>query len=125
MAITYIPVIQDPNKTYRITLDGVSYDITLQYNQRLINQSTNFPNSADEFTISVSLTGEDPIFKSPLKTNRDVLEPYKYRDGCPQGSLMLRDVAADSSLINGNLYAPERVSYSGIGTRFVLLYSDI
>lgn len=125
MAITYIPVDQDPNKTYRVTLDGQGYDITLRYNQRLINVSTGFPTSADEFTISVALTGEDEIFKCPLKTNRDVLETYKYREGCPQGSLMLRDVAADTNLIDGKYYAPERASYEGIGTRFVLLYSDI
>ncbi|AGH32058.1 hypothetical protein VPIG_00202 [Vibrio phage PWH3a-P1] len=128
MTISLIPLEQDPYKSYRVTLDGESYDVVVQYNQRLINQtSTNknfLPESADSFTISVALTGSDPILKTSLKTNRDILGPYKYREGCPQGTLILRDTAADANLVDGKLYAPERVSYEGIGTRFLLLYES-
>lgn len=128
MTISLIPLEQDPYKSYRVTLDGESYDVVVQYNQRLINQtSTNKnhpPLSADSFTISIALTGRDPILKTALKTNRDILGPYKYREGCPQGSMVLRDTAADANLVDGKLYAPERVSYDGIGTRFLLLYES-
>lgn len=124
MSISIIPLEQDPYKTYRVTLSGESYDITVQYNQRLINQSTKEPSKADSFTISLALTGRDPIFKTAMKTNRDLLSIYKYREGCPQGTLILRDISADGNKVLGEYYAPERLSYEGIGTRFLLLYSD-
>ena len=124
MSISIIPLEQDPYKTYRVTLSGESYDITVQYNQRLINQSTKEPSKADSFTISLALAGRDPIFKTAMKTNRDLLSIYKYREGCPQGTLILRDISADGNKVLGEYYAPERLSYEGIGTRFLLLYSD-
>tara|TARA_Y100000588_G_scaffold244854_1_gene259109 strand:- start:40239 stop:40619 length:381 start_codon:yes stop_codon:yes gene_type:complete len=124
MSVTIIPLEQDPYKTYRITLDNESYDITVQYNQRLINQSTKDPSKADSFCISLALTGRDPIFKTSLKTNRDILPIYKYREGCPQGRLILIDIAAAQNLVLGKYYAPERLSYEGIGTRFILAYSS-
>lgn len=122
--IEEIVISSDPDKTYKnILLDGVSYDIRVRYLQRLTNEATT-PIRADEFTLELSLSGGDPFLSSSLKTNRDILAPFKYIEDCPQGTLMLFDRTATDSLLVGGVYAPERVSYDTIGDRFVLTYAS-
>ncbi|MCG3741993.1 hypothetical protein EXA18_00655 [Vibrio cincinnatiensis] len=112
-----------PDKTYKnVFLDGVSYDIRIRYLQRLTNVATT-PIKADEFTLELALSGGNPFLTTSLKTNRDVLRPFKYKPECPKGILVLQDLTAVKSLITGGLYMPERVSYDTIGTRFVLIYT--
>lgn len=122
MSGVVIPIVQDSNAAYPVILDGQSYVITVRYNQRLVNVSTSNPVSADEFELGLAIAGEPEIIRTPMKTNRDLLLPYKSRTGCPQGKLILRDMAADINKSQGKYYAPERVSYEELGSRFVLIY---
>lgn len=123
MAFEEIVITSDPNKTYKsVDLDGTKYDITIKYLQRLTNEATT-PVKADEFILDLALAGGDPFLSTSLKTNRDVLKPFRYKDDCPKGILMLRDYTAIKSLLIGGVYMPERVSYDTIGTRFILTYT--
>ncbi|AUR86376.1 hypothetical protein NVP1084O_169 [Vibrio phage 1.084.O._10N.261.49.F5] len=119
-----IIVAPDPDKTYKVTLDGKSYNLRIKYLQRLTNEATGNPIKADEFTISISLAGGEPFITTSLKTNRNILKMYRARENCPKGILMLRDYTADFNFANtGEGYTPERVSYSELGTRFILIYT--
>lgn len=112
-----------PDQVYKnVDLDSTSYDIRIRYLQRLTNVATTSI-SADEFTLELSLAGDDPFLTTSLKTSRDVLAPFRYLDDCPQGILMLRDFTALKSLLTDGIYMPERVSYDTIGSRFVLTYT--
>ncbi len=117
-----IVITPDPDKTYSVILDETSYDLRIKYNQRLTNESTT-PVKADEFIIEISLAGGIPFITSSLKTNRNILEPYRSRVGCPQGTLMLRDYLADTTLSTTFRYTPERCTYEELGTRFILIYT--
>ena len=124
--IKIIPVSPDPDTSYIVSLDGVSYKIRLQYLQRLTNESyegtwSNY--TADQFMLHIGLSGEDgyPIMTS-LKVNRDVLAPYHHRESCPSGTLMLRDLIADNTYLTGGSYIPDRVTYDDLGTRYILTY---
>lgn len=124
MAVRIIPLEQNPDKTYRVTLDDVTYDLRVRYNQRETNVSTGNPIKADEFEISLGLTGRTPNIKTPLKTNRDLLRQHRYKEDCPKGALVLRDISADRSLLEGGLYDPDRVGYNTLGTRYQLFYIE-
>jgi hypothetical protein len=124
--LNIIPVSSDPDTSYIVTLDGISYKIRLQYLQRLTNESyegtwSNY--TADQFLIHIGLSGEEgyPI-RTSLKVNRDILAPYHHRESCPSGILMLRDLLADNTYLTGGLYIPERVTYEDLGVRYVLVY---
>ncbi len=122
VTVSKIVVKPDPDMVYKAVLDGQSYDIRIRYNQRLTNVSSGNPISADAFEIWIGLSGKAPILQTPLKTNRNLLLPYKYRPDCPQGILVLRDFTADSSRADGEYYDPERVSYTTLGDRFQIMY---
>ena len=124
MAVRTIPLKQDPDTTYKVTLDGQSYDIRVRYNQRETNVATGNPIKADEFEILIGLTGRTPSIKTPLKTNRDILRQHRYKDDCPKGVLVLRDNSADRSRSEGGLYDPDRVGFDTLGTRYVLVYIE-
>lgn len=124
MAIKTIPLKQDPDKTYKVTLDGQTYDLRVRYNQRETNVATGTPIKADEFTISIGLTGRTPNIQTPLKTNRNILRPHRYKEDCPEGVLVLRDISADTSKAEGGLYDPDRVGYDTLGTRYLLIYIE-
>ena len=113
-----------PDKTYKVTLDGKSYNLRIKYLQRLTNVATGHPIKADEFSMELSIAGGEPFIYSALKTNRNILRPYRARPDCPTGTLMLRDFTADSSLADtGKDYFPERVTYDQLGIRFILIYT--
>lgn len=124
MAIKIIPLKQDADTTYKVILGSVTYDLRVRYNQRETNVATGNPIKADEFEISLGLTGRTATIKSPLKTNRDILRQHRYKEDCPSGILVLRDLTADRSSAEGGLYDPDRVGYDTLGTRYVLLYIE-
>lgn len=124
MAIRIIPLKQDADNTYKITLDFVTYDIRVRYNQRETNVATGNPIKADEFEMSIGLSGREPNIKTPLKTNRDLLAQHRYKEDCPAGVLVLRDLSADRSRAEGGLYDPDRVGYDTLGTRYLLVYLE-
>lgn len=118
-----IPIEPSPDATYKVELESVVYDIRIRYNQRVTNKNSTLPETkADEFTISLAVSGEDPLFTTPLKTNRDLLRMFRYITDVPSGNLQLRDNSADNNLANGKYYAPERLTYDSLGTRFSLYY---
>ena len=124
MAIRIIPLKQDADMTYKTTLDGNSYDIRIRYNQRETNVATGKPIIADEFELSIASAGKTSNIKTPMKTNRDLLRQHRYKEDCPPGALVLRDLSADKSKGEGGLYDPDRVSFEALGTRFVLVYIE-
>lgn len=118
-----IPISPSPDATYTVEMENVVYDIRIRYNQRVTNKNSILPETkADEFTLTLSVSGEDPLFTTSLKTNRDLLRMYRYISGVPSGVLQLRDKSADRNLANGKYYAPERLTYNSLGTRFALYY---
>lgn len=115
----------EPDITYRVLMDGANYEVTFKYLQRETNVSSGNPIFADEWRIIISLSGGNVLVNTPLKTNRDILAPYRYKDGCPQGVLVLLDLLAED--LRGDLrdqYRPERVTYEDLGAdkRFRLVY---
>jgi hypothetical protein len=124
MSILYeIPLEVNPDASYKVGMNSQVYDLRIRYNQRTTNKSTTQVD-ADEFTLSLALSGKEPLFTTPLKTNRDLLRIYRYIEGVPSGELQLRDTLADQNLAQNKYYSPERVSYDTLGTRFVLYYLD-
>lgn len=124
MAIRVIPLKQDADTTYKVTLDSVTYDLRVKYNQRETNVATGNPIKADEFEILIGLSGRTPNIKTPMKTNRDLLRQHRYKEDCPAGVLVLRDLSADKSKVEGGLYDPDRVGYDTLGTRYLLVYLE-
>lgn len=124
MAIQFLPCGGDSDVTFRVTLEGDEYYFRFRYIQRLTNQSSGKNIKADEWYLYLSSANGTQIFQTPLRTNREILRPYYYRDGCPQGSLIIRDMAADLALSQGKSYSPERISFDnfGIDKRFRLVY---
>ena len=118
-----IPITPDPFQTYKVEMQGRVYDLTIRYNNKVSNKSLK-PVYADEFTLSLALSGQAPLFTTSMKTNRDLLRIYRYIDGVPKGVLQLRDSLADQNLEQNQYYAPERVSYDTLGSRFILYYID-
>ena len=109
--------------TYRVTLEGRQYEMRIKYNTRVANTGLVNETPADSFSLTLSLAGAStPILKTPLKTERDILRPYRYIEDCPKGTLILRDVFALRSLNNGGVYNPERFAYEQM-ERFKLFYS--
>lgn len=117
-----IPTGASPDKIYTVLLDNLRYDLRIQYLQRLGNVSSEVNSRADEYMIHIALSGEDPFISTSLKTNRDILEPYRYRANCPKGSLLLVDNTAMEAREVGKNYNPERVTYEGLGDRWTLVY---
>lgn len=124
MAVKILPLKQDPDTTYSFNLEGQTYDVRVRYNQRETNVATGTTILADEFEIQIALSGKGFTIKSPLKTNRDILRQHRYKESCPKGVLMLRDLSADQSFAERGLYDPDRVGFDSIGTRFVLMYVE-
>lgn len=124
MAVYYLKCGGDPDITYQIRLENVIYDFRFRYLQRLTNVAAGTPVKADEWKLSVSLSGQPTLFETALRTNRDLLVQYRNLSDCPKGSLMLRDMVADEAYALGKDYSPERVDYEnlGIDKRFRLVY---
>lgn len=110
--------------TYRVPLEGKEYDIRYKYLQRESNIASGKPVIADEWYVYLGLTGKPPFIKTALRTNREFLEMYRYHPDCPAGNIVLRDSIADSSVVSGGNYNPERVTYDELGQdkRFKVLY---
>lgn len=126
MAILELPVTNNTDKTYRFTLSGQDYDVRLRYLSRLTNVANGKNIKADEWIISIALTGTTPVINSSLKTNRNILEMHRYKSSCPAGTLFLRDELADRerAIEDGYDYSPERVTLEGMGDRWKLIYIE-
>lgn len=124
MSYYYLPCGGGSNVTYSVTLEGTTY----QFNYRYLQRETNLANMggvyADEWRLYIRTSGGDTILETPLKTNRNLLKSYYYRENCPQGILMLRDYSSDINYADTGIYRPERVDYDNLGKdkRFRLVY---
>ena len=110
--------------TYRIQLDEKEYDLRFRYLQREGNVASGTPTKADDWYLTLGLTGRPPFIKTALRTGRDILQRIRYHPDCPKGTLLLADYTAESSLTTGGAFNPERVNREdlGIDKRFKLVY---
>lgn len=81
MSFLTIPTPEGPDVVQRINLEGVVYDFRYRWNTR-----------SEAWYLYVALTGEDYSFKIKLTTGHDLLNPYRYSESCPPGSLYVVDV---------------------------------
>lgn len=95
----------DTDQEFTATLDGVDYDLRLRWNTR-----------DESWQVIIGLSGEDPSVTFKATNGLDLLKPYKYLEGVPDGALYIIDTVA----ING------RPSFgdTGISQRFRLAYKD-
>ena len=101
----YLKTEEYPDQTYTVTLDGVDYDIRLRWNTR-----------DEAWQCLIGLSGDDPSVTFKITNGLDLLKPYKYLEGVPDGQLYMIDTVK----INGR---PGYTS-TGIEKRFVLVYRD-
>ena len=101
MATTYTLeyILQDldetkPYQSFRATLEDITYELTLQWNER--NQF---------WTCAIGEVGDDPIVKWKITANSDPLQVYGYNSALPQGAMLVY-----------SLYTPRnRVAIDSIG----------
>lgn len=103
MSYIPIPITEDsPDQIFTLILEGVSYDMRLQWNNR-----------DESWEIFLGRQGQPPMFTSKLTTNADVLKLYKAYEDTPNGVLVVLDSLKKSG----------RISRDGFTSgRFVLLY---
>lgn len=96
---------QYPDQTYTATLDGVDYDIRLRWNTR-----------DSSWQMFIGISGSEPSATFKVVNGLDLLLPYKYLEGVPDGQLYL----VDTVKMNG------RPGYTdtGLDKRFALVYID-
>lgn len=66
------------NQTFRVVLDGQTYEITMFWNER-----------DESWLFSIGDIGEDPTVTFKLTTFVDLLGPYRYKENLPTGVLYL------------------------------------
>ena len=93
------------DQTSTVTLDGVDYDIRLRWNTR-----------DESWQVIMGLSGEDAVATFKATNGIDLLRPYKYLEGIPDGQLYIIDDVA----INGRPAFGE----TGSSKRFRFAYID-
>lgn len=106
MSFYYLPCPTDYWQTIQVTLESEVYDFTYKYN------------SFDEsWKLFIGLTGEDPACSFKLRCGVDLLKPFKYLDGVPDGWLYLID-----TLNNTGRIGADPLNEFGIDKRFRMWY---
>lgn len=100
-----LQMMQNTDYTYSITLDSVDYDIRLRWNTR-----------DESWQVFIGPSGEDAVITFKATNGLDLLKPYKYLEGVPNGNLYF----VDTVKINGR---PDFYN-SGTYARFQLIYID-
>ena len=93
------------DQTSTVTLDGVDYDIRLRWNTR-----------DESWQVIMGLSGENASATFKATNGIDLLRPYKYLEGVPDGELYIIDEVA----INGRPAFGE----TGSDKRFRFSYID-
>ena len=93
------------DQTSTVTLDGVDYDIRLRWNTR-----------DESWQVIMGLSGEDAVATFKATNGIDLLRPYKYLEGIPDGQLYIIDDVA----VNGRPAFGE----TGSSKRFRFAYID-
>jgi hypothetical protein len=89
-----------------LELDGVAYDLRFRWNTR-----------DESWTLICNLSGAEQIFSTKACAGRVLNAPYKYRENCPQGELIIVDLSESSGRVDFNDFT--------IDGRFRLLYNSI
>lgn len=89
-----------------LDLDGTTYDIRYRWNTR-----------EETWTLICSRSGGDIIFSTAARTGRVLNSLYKHRPYCPQGNMMIIDIAGSG----------ERVDFDNftITGRYRLYYNSV
>jgi hypothetical protein len=69
------------DETFSTTLDNVSYQFRVRWND--VSKS---------WYLYIGFQGREPIYKTRLTVNRDLLLPIRFREDCPKGMLFVQDV---------------------------------
>lgn len=93
------------DQSFTVTLDGVDYDIRLRWNTR-----------DESWQVIMGLSGENAVATFKATNGIDLLRPYKYLEGIPEGQLYIIDDVA----INGRPAFGE----TGTNKRFRFSYID-
>lgn len=67
-----------PDETFRVVLDSETYEVRFMWNER-----------DESWFFSLGEVGEDPTITMKLTCYVDLLAPYRYMDGVPDGNLVL------------------------------------
>ena len=103
MSLFSLPIADSADTTQTIVLEGVAYDVRLQWNPR-----------DEAWNAFWGVSGEDPKFKFKLVNGLDLLLPYKAYNECPKGELRIVD--------SERVYGRVGIDNFGIGKRFNLMY---
>jgi len=98
----FLPIGDTVDFKYRTNLEGSAYDIRTRWNSR-----------SQSWFIYIGPTGRDPVLKTRLTTNQNVLASYS-NQSLPPGKLYLLDIE--------KTYGRPSVDDIGFNKRFRLLY---
>lgn len=105
MAYWFLKSGEDVDVTYTVTLDDVTYDLRLKWNDR-----------DQAWRAAIGLTGEDPSASFKLTNGFNLLKPYQYKETIPPGKLYLVDMISIWGRVGFDDF--------GIDQRFRLMYID-
>lgn len=105
MSVWYLKSGEDVDVTYTVVLEGNTYDLRLKWIDR-----------DESWQAYIGTTGEDPSASFKITNGFDLLRPYKYMDGVPDGSLYAIDLVAIWGRIDYDNF--------GIDKRYRLVYFD-
>ncbi len=80
MASYQIAIPDSPDTVTTVVLEGVSYDIRMQWNGR-----------DESWQLYLARQNQPFIIKTKVATGRDVLQPYRMKDDCPKGMILFVD----------------------------------
>lgn len=103
MSMFSLPVSTSADNTQTIVLEGVAYEVRLQWNTR-----------DESWNVFWGISGEGWKFKFKIVNGLDLLKPYKAYEECPNGWLTV----VDNERLNGRVGR----SNLGIDKRFELIY---
>ena len=89
-----------------VELDNITYDMRFRWNTR-----------DESWTIICSKAGGNPIFSTKAKTNSIINDIYKHREDCPQGELVIIDLAESGGRVDFDNF--------NITGRFKLFYNSV
>lgn len=102
MAMFSLPCGKSLDRTYRIELEGETYDFRIRWNSY-----------TETWMCYIGVTGEDPVVSFMLSVGIDLLAPYNYMDGIPKGKLYVRDIVKNFGRVDKDF---------GQNKRFRLIY---
>lgn len=67
-----------PDQSFRVVLDGNTYELRFQWNER-----------DESWLMYLGDVGSDPTISTKLTCFSDILKPYQYRENVPKGNLVI------------------------------------